>query len=52
MAESKEPQRKVFFTERVGRVLDELRTYTKADRQQYRTDAKALLCRGIDDQEV
>ena len=31
---------------------DELRQLTKADRLQYRTDMKALMCRGIEDSEV
>lgn len=32
MAESKEPQKKLFFTERISRIVDEMKTYTKTDR--------------------
>ena len=45
------PQKKVFITEKISRMFSELRTYTKTDRFQYRTDVKALLCRGIDEKE-
>ena len=42
----------LFFTEKLNRMFGELRTYTKTDRQQYRTDVKALLCRGIEPDET
>eukprot|EP00347_Sterkiella_histriomuscorum_P021449 403333936 len=50
------PQKKakkgLFFTEKIMRMLKELKTYTKSDRLQYRTDIKALLCRGIEEDEA
>jgi hypothetical protein len=55
MAEIKkagEVKKDVFFTEKLNRMFGELRTYTKTDRLQYRIDAKALMCRGIEDAEV
>jgi hypothetical protein len=47
-----EIKKDVFFTEKLNRMFGELRTYTKTDRLQYRIDAKALMCRGIEDAEV
>ena len=48
----KEPKKDVFFTEKINRVFGDIRTFAKADRLQYRIDAKALMCRGIQDDEV
>ena len=48
----KEPKKDVFFTEKINRVFGDLRTFTKVDRLQYRIDAKALMCRGIEEAEV
>lgn len=52
MAEEPKKQKDLFFTEKFARIYNELRTYMKADRLQYRIDAKALMCRGIEDKEV
>jgi hypothetical protein len=48
----KEPKKDVFFTEKINRVFGDIRTFAKSDRLQYRIDAKALMCRGIKDDEV
>jgi hypothetical protein len=47
-----EPKKDVFFTEKLNRMFGELKSFTKTDRLQYRIDAKALMCRGIEDKEV
>lgn len=52
MAEKKEPKKELFFTEKINRIIGDLRTFTKVGRLQYRIDAKALMCRGIEDNEV
>lgn len=45
-------EKKLFITEKVNLLWDELRLLTKADRLQYRTDIKAVMCRGIPDNEA
>ncbi len=47
-----EKKKEVFFTEKINRIFGQIRTFTKQDRLQYRVDAKALMCRGIEDDEV
>lgn len=42
----------LFFTEKLTRMFGGLRSYMKQDRLQFRIDAKALMCRGIEDDEV
>jgi len=49
---TKTEEKNLFFTEKIHRMLKELKTYTKSDRDQYRIDAKALLCRGIEENEI
>ena len=51
-APKKEPKKDVFFTEKINRMIGDIRTFSKSDRLQYRIDAKALMCRGIEDGEV
>ena len=46
------PKKDLFFTEKISRFFWELNTYNKSDRLQYRIDAKALMCRGIEDSEA
>ncbi len=48
----KEPKKDLFFSEKINRMIGDLRSFSKTDRLQYRIDAKALMCRGIEDQEV
>ena len=49
--ENNEPK-KVFWTVKVDRILKEVRSLTKVDKSQYRTDIKAVMCRGIPENEV
>ena len=50
-SENNEPK-KLFWTVKVDRMLKEVRSLTKVDKTQYRTDIKAVMCRGIPDNEV
>jgi len=52
MSKTSQEQKDLFFTEKLNRIYQELRTYTKQERLQYRIDAKVLMCRGIEDAEV
>ncbi|CDW82563.1 UNKNOWN [Stylonychia lemnae] len=47
-----QPKKKVFWAERILRIREEMFTYVKTRRQQYTTDTKALLCRGIEENEI
>ncbi len=51
-AAAPEVKKNLFFTEKLNRMFGDLKSYTKTDRLQYRIDAKALMCRGIEDKEV
>ena len=44
--------KKVFWTTKVERIKAELFKLGRAEKLQYRTDMKALMCRGIKDEEV
>jgi hypothetical protein len=46
------PKKDLFFTEKINRMIGDIRTFSKVDRLQYRIDAKALMCRGIEPAEV
>jgi len=48
MADNKD----LFLTERISNFLSKWRLLLLAERSQYRTDAKALMCRGIEDEEA
>lgn len=54
MADKKEqiPEKKVFFTEKINRMISEVKSLNREGRFRYQTDAKALMCRGIEDEEV
>lgn len=52
MTDTKKEKKDLFFTEKINRIITELKTFTKQDRLQYRIDAKAVMCRGIEDAEV
>ena len=48
---TEKPKKNLLFSEKINRMLKEIKTYTKADRVQYTTDVKALLCRNIEENE-
>ena len=48
----KDLKKKVIFTEHINRFFKEMKTYSKLDRLQYRTDIKAVMCKGIPDDEA
>ena len=52
MSATKEETKKVFFTEKINKALVELKALNKHDRFQYRTDIKAVMCKGIEDSEA
>ena len=39
-------EKNLFWTVRVANAMPDFRHYMKTERQQYRTDVKALVCRG------
>lgn len=51
-SENTEKPKKLIWTAKINRMIDELKTLTKNDRTQYRTDIKAVMCRGIADKDV
>jgi|APSaa5957512535_1039671.scaffolds.fasta_scaffold301418_1 hypothetical protein len=53
MSDSEEKAtKKLFFTVKIDRMWKEIRTLTRADKQQYRTDIKAVMCRGIPEKDM
>lgn len=50
--QNKDKDKKVFITERINRFFLSLAELNKSARFQYRVDTKALMCRGIEDNEV
>ena len=48
MADKTEPQKKdLIWTERINKLIQNWRSFSKLERQQYRTDTIAILCRGL-----
>lgn len=52
MSNNSKDSKDLFFTEKIGRIVNELKSFNKSERSQFRVDAKALMCRGIEDNEV
>ena len=51
-SEITEKPKNLIWTAKINRMIEELKTLTKNDRTQYRTDIKAVMCRGIPDKDV
>ena len=50
--DDQKPFRSLIFSEKINRMKHEAAQLSKSNRNQYRTDMKALLCRGIEEPEI